>query len=68
MCMNAEPLSDGGFPLLQKTGASAQLTRPRSMSLAGSSGSHTPYSGLHIHPIKQTGVLVNNKTVRHNVT
>lgn len=53
--MSAGPLSDGVFLLLQKTNASAQLMLPRSESPAGSSGSQTPCSGLHTHPVKQTG-------------
>lgn len=54
--MSAGPLSDGVFLLLQKTDASAQLMLPHSESPAGSSGSQTPWSGPHIHPVKQTGV------------
>lgn len=59
--MNARPLSDGVFLLLQKTDVSAQLMLPRSESPAGSSGRQTPWSGLHIHPVKQTGVFLINK-------
>lgn len=59
--MSAGPLSDGEFLLSQKTDASAQLMQTRLLSPAGSSGSQTPWSGPHIHPVKQTGVFVMNK-------
>lgn len=59
--MSAGPLSDGVFLLLQKTDVSAQLMLLRSESPAGSSGSQTPCSGQHTHPVKQTGVFVINK-------